>query len=300
MGEDGFAALAARSAQVRNEHRLLLEGLKAFEKRLCELVDGLGFRGCSKEIVLQEFTDSDSEPVGHTNGFLGFDGQALYVAARDEPRAPWDDGDYSVYQVEKVGVEWQRRLSDPEVLDSLVQDLVHELEKDLDMTAPLVASLTGFLAVEKAEIDSDLDSYFDANPVFIASWVKARKAVITDPELSIALSCSHVETVLKKCLKTLGAEGYEDESLSSLISKTIKILRAGNTLDDHTKQMLTGASTICHGIATIRNRKSVAHGKNEGYILPTGDLAQTLNHLAGVISVFVIKHTDLVMASKLA
>lgn len=49
MGEDGFAALAARSAQVRNEHRLLLEGLKAFEKRLCELVDGLGFRACSPD-----------------------------------------------------------------------------------------------------------------------------------------------------------------------------------------------------------------------------------------------------------
>ena len=55
--------------------------------------------------------------------------------------------------------------------------------------------------------------------------------------------------------------------------------------------MLGGASSICHGIATFRNRKSVAHGKSEGYVRPTADLAQTLNHLAGVISVLVIQHT---------
>ncbi|WP_404943169.1 abortive infection family protein [Pseudomonas brassicacearum] len=70
-------------------------------------------------------------------------------------------------------------------------------------------------------------------------------------------------------------------------------------IDDATRQMLGGASSICHGIATTRNRKSVAHGKSEDYVRPTSDLAQTLNHLAGVVCVFVIKHTAAASANRI-
>lgn len=48
MNEDGFAALAARSVRVRTEHRMLLQGLMAFQRRLQELVDGLSIRVYSK------------------------------------------------------------------------------------------------------------------------------------------------------------------------------------------------------------------------------------------------------------
>lgn len=65
-----------------------------------------------------------------------------------------------------------------------------------------------------------------------------------------------------------------------------------------TRQMLQGVSSICYGIATTRNTKSVAHGKDEDYVQPTSDLAQTLNHLAGVVSVFVMKHTAAVTSGK--
>ncbi|WAB99738.1 abortive infection family protein [Pseudomonas putida] len=295
MREEGFAALAARSAQVRNEHRLLLEGLKAFEQRLLELVHGLAIRACSKHILLEEFNDNEGEPIGHIIGFMGFDGRELYVAAKEEPHPSWEDDNYTVHPVDQVGIEWQRRLCHPDVLNSLLHELVVELDKDLHQTAPLVASLAHYGAVEKAKIDADIDAYFDGT-VLYEFWLKARKAVDSDPELSITLSCSHLETALKKCLKMLGAVDYEDEPVTGLMNKLMKRLRRGDVMDEHTKQMLNGALTVCHGIATNRNQKSVAHGKSEGYIQPTADLAQTLNHLAGVISVFVIKHTNLLKA----
>lgn len=294
MNEDVFAALAARSARVRTEHRMLLQGLMAFQGRLQELVDGLSIRGYSKDVFLDEVNDSNGDPIGHTIGYLYFDGSRLNVAARDEPCPAWDE-DFKMYSIIEVGIDWQRRLSDPEVLHSLVQNLVSTLDEDIEKTAPLVASLAQFITVEKAQIDADVDAQFDGNLQLYDSWVKARKAVSIDPELSITLSCSHIETVLKKCLKTLGAEGYEDDAIGTLISKSVKLLNEANPLDDATRQMLGGASSICHGIATIRNRKSVAHGKNEDYVRPTSDLAQTLNHLAGVVSVFVMKHTAAVM-----
>lgn len=290
MNEDGFAVLAARSARFRKERRLLLEGLKAFEQKIIEMVDGLGYQGSSKDVVLAQFTDYEFGPVGHTVGYLWFNGSKLFVACRDEPHQPWDD-EYAIHEVEEVDVEWQRRLSDPEILESLLQDLIATLDEEIDKTAPLVASLSQFVAVEKAQIDADVDAVFDDNPILYESWVRARQAVTSDPELSILLSCSHLETVLKRCLKQLGGEGYEDEPVERLMSKAIKLLREAGTIDGATQQMLNGASTICHGVAAIRNRKSIAHGKNEGYVQPTPELAQTLNHLAGVVSVFVMKHT---------
>ena len=46
-------------------------------------------------------------------------------------------------------------------------------------------------------------------------------------------------------------------------------------------------------IGETRNFKSSSHGKSDGYVPPTSDLAQLVNHLAGVISVFVMKQTQL-------
>lgn len=292
MSEDAFAALAARSAKFRKERRLLLEGLKAFEQRVIEMVDGLGYQGSSKDVVLAHYTDDEFGPIGHTLGYLWFNGSKLFVACRDEPHQPWDDDEHAIHEVDDVDIEWQRRLSDPEVLDSLLRDLITTLDEEIDKTAPLVASLSQFVAVEKAQIDADVDAVFEDNPILYESWVGARKAVTTDPELSILLSCSHLETVLKRCLKKLGAEGFEAEPVERLMSKAIKFLRDVGTIDAATQQMLNGASTICHGVATIRNRKSIAHGKHDGYVQPTAELAQTLNHLAGVVSVFFMRHTS--------
>lgn len=84
MSNDRFAVLAARSAQLRNEHRLVLEGLRAFQQKLVELVAGLGCGGNSHTITLDEFTDSENEVTGCVLGYLAFDGKELWVATKQE------------------------------------------------------------------------------------------------------------------------------------------------------------------------------------------------------------------------
>ena len=61
MSDDGFVELAAQSARVRNEHRLLLQGLKSFEQKLVELVEGLGCGGNSKTLRFSEYTDAEGD-----------------------------------------------------------------------------------------------------------------------------------------------------------------------------------------------------------------------------------------------
>lgn len=55
--------------------------------------------------------------------------------------------------------------------------------------------------------------------------------------------------------------------------------------------MLQGVGTIFHALGAIRNDKSVSHGKNYGDVGPTIELAQTLNHLAGVCAAFMLTQT---------
>ncbi|WP_248767871.1 abortive infection family protein [Pseudomonas sp. MWU12-2345] len=293
MSDDGFAELAAQSAKVRNEHRLLLEGLKSFEQKLVELVDGLGCGGNSKTICFDEVTDAEGEPLWSTEGYLGFYGTELFVGVADLPPPSGENPYWRIYTLDTLSTSWQRYVSDPEVLNSLLVDLRENLEREFEITAPVVKSLAQFVTAEKAQIDADLDEFFNRSPALFDSWLKARKSVITDPELCITLSCSHVETVLKQCLKKLGATDYEKLAIEKLYGMAMRLFRNSSAIDTATMQMLQGVGTTLLGVGTIRNAQSVSHGKTDDYVRPTSDLAQTVNHLAGVVSVFTMKQTDL-------
>lgn len=292
MSDDGFAALAARSEKVRNEHRLLLEGLRSFQQKLVDLVCGIKCWAQSDVFTFEEFADSEGEIQGATLGYLCFDGKELTIGSKDVPSQSWEQDYWSVCPLEKAGVGWQRKVSDRQVLDSLVANLVASLDAEFERTAPVVQSLAQFVTVEKAEIDADLDAFFNGHNKLIDSWMKARKSVQTDPELSITLSCSHVETVLKSCLGSLGQTGYSKDAIEKLASKVLDVFKKASVIDEATSQMLRGVGIFFHGIGTIRNAKSVSHGKDDGYVPPTPELAQTVNHLAGVASAFVMRHTE--------
>ncbi|PYD33643.1 abortive infection family protein [Pseudomonas syringae] len=299
MSDDGFSELAARSERVRNEHRLLLEGLKSFEHKLVELVGGLNCTGASDYVTFEEFFDHEDEIIGHTFGILFFDGKELWVNYVEEPNPGYEEDSRWEYKpIEKIGADWQRKVSDQKVLDSLVGKLLISLDAEYEKTAPVVKSLGQFVTLEKAEIDSDLDDLFSGSAKLLQSWMKARKAVQTDPEQSITLSCSHVETVLKGCLKSLNATEYETLPIEKLARKTLGLLKADNAIDTVTAEMVQGAITMSKSIGETRNYKSSSHGKNEGYVPPSSDLAQLANHLAGVVSVFVMKQTDRVTKAR--
>lgn len=293
MSNDRFAELAARSAKVKNENLQLLQGLRAFEQKLLDLVDGLGVSGNSETIAFDEILDLEGEPIGHTACYLAFNSKELVIGWKDVPR-PSDDDYWCLCSLEQAGTDMQRRLSDQNVLNSLVADVRRNLEREFEKTTSVVQSLAQFLTIEKAEIDADLDGLFSSNSMLLDSWLKARSTVLTDPEQSITLSCSHVETVLKGCLKTLGATDYETLPIEKLTRKTLGILKTKSILDSMTAEMIQGAITISKSIGETRNFKSSSHGKNEGYIPPSTDLAQLANHLAGIVSVYVMKQTTIV------
>lgn len=295
MSEDGFAELAARSARVKNENLLLLYGLRAFEQKLLELVEGLGCGGNSETVAFGEILDHEEEQIGHTECYLAFTGRELKIGWKEVP-SPCDYNHWTFCSLEEIDTDMQRRISDPSILNSLVADLLQNLDREFLKTTSVVQSLAQFVTVEKAEIDADLDGRFSGNTELLNSWLKARRLVLPDPDQSISLSCTHIETVLKKCLNILGDEGYGNYPIEKLLKRLLGVLRSSSTIGPAASEMLQGVGTMFHGIGTLRNETS--HGKDDGYVANSPELAQTVNHLAGVASVFAMKQTDLVLKNR--
>lgn len=290
----GMVGLVALSSKVRGERRILLERLKSFEKKLLESAEELGCFASSKHVTLYTWDHEESGFSGGEVGWLFFDGVKLTV--RTESYS--DDGRDSKYDdldLDTVRPRWLVLLSAPKILDSLVANIFKVLEDEHILFATANEWLTKFVAVEKAAIDADLEENFAHHPSLLESWQKARKEVENDPENSIARSCSHLETVLKACLKQLGDIGYETMPVDKLTSRVVKKLRDAGIVDKGALHSLTGLGTIFHGIGTIRNSSSTAHGKNAGYSPPGIDVAQLINHLAGTGSAFVLKQTEKIL-----
>lgn len=291
---DGLAGLAVLSAKVRAQRRTLLERLKSFEKKLLESAEGLGCVGSSKYVTLSTWDHEESGFSGGQVACLFFDGVKLSV--RTESYS--DGGQESKYgdqDLDSVHPGWLVQLSAPKILDSLVADISRILEDEHILFATANEWLTKFVATEKAVIDADLEEHFEVHPSLLESWEKARRVIESDPEDSITRSSSHLETVMKACLKQLGDTGYETLPVDKLSSRTVKKLRDTGIVDGGVLQCLTGLGTIFHGIGTIRNFSSTAHGKNDGYSPPGVDVAQLINHLAGCCSAFVLKQTEKIL-----
>ncbi|MGJ7513631.1 abortive infection family protein [Pseudomonas baetica] len=291
---DGLSRLASLTTKLKNERRLLLEKLEALEKKLVDSMGELGCYGTSNSVMLESWFYEESDRAGTTTGWLAFDGSKLIVRT-EKYEDGWPEPDWNEYSLKEISPEWQVLLSRPVVLESLIDNISSQLEAEHDTITNTNERLTEYVAAEKAAIDADLEQHFEQHPTLLESWQKAQKAVEVDPEDSIARSCSHAETVMKTCLKQLGDTGYEGDAVQGLTSRVVKKLRGAGCLDEGSLQSLKGISTIFHGIGTLRNSSSTAHGKNAGYTPPTPVLAQLVNHLSGAGSAFVLKQTEKVV-----
>ena len=292
-----LTGLAALSTKVKGERQRLIDRLKTFDKKLLDSSGGLGCCGSSKSLTLDHWEIEDIAVSGGTTGWLFFNGERLIV--RVERFADgWPEPEWNECELAEIKPEWLLLLSTPEILESLVADITRSLEEEHITISTTNAWLTEFVSAEKAAIDSDIEKQLEHHPTLLESWQKAQKAVEVDPEDSIARSSSHGETVLKACLKQLRDTGYEALTMQSLISRTAKKLHEAGTLNEGAKQSLIGIGTIFHGVGTLRNSSSTAHGKNDGYTPPGSDVAQLINHLSGACSAFVLKQTESILKGK--
>ncbi|WP_410952730.1 hypothetical protein [Pseudomonas sp. S1(2024)] len=288
--------LALASEKLRIERARVWDGLKAFEKILIEQAGELGFAAHSDRIILEEFLDQEDEPVGHIEGKLHFNGKRLVLYTNYVPEI-YEKGSDKHF-LGDISTEWLKRISAPEILHSIAANLASYMQSDLEDTKRVAEGLSRYLSEQKARTDDDIQSDLTDDLALLDLWTQCHNTVRTKPENSIGHGAVLLESTFKRCLTKLGHTGHEDFSMADSIGALNKIFYEKDLIKSYSGQLLAGAVKMCSSIGTTRNKVAGVHGKVEGYVAPSEDLAQLMSHLSGAVSVFVRKQVELALESQ--
>lgn len=121
-------------------------------------------------------------------------------------------------------------------------------------------------------------------------WRKIHVRRISDPEGTITIARSLVESTCKYILEELGESYTNKDDLPRLYKKTAHAmhLSPGQHNEQIFKQILSGCSSVIDGFAALRNDLGDAHGKGKIKSSPSARHADLAVNLAGTISTFLI------------
>lgn len=124
----------------------------------------------------------------------------------------------------------------------------------------------------------------------LREWQRAAKQVGNDPDDAITAARSLVETVCKHVLDILRVPYDDSMDLPALYRLTARHLPLlpNEAANDAVRQVLGGCMSIVHGLSTLRNRMSDAHGRGLTYTGATIPLAKLAVNSAGTIAAFLI------------
>ncbi|AYN18120.1 hypothetical protein CHR29_24390 [Pseudomonas monteilii] len=288
--------LALASERLRIERTRVWDGLKAFEKILIEQAGELGFAAQSDRIILEEFFDQEDEPVGHIEGRLHFNRKRLVLYAHQVPEV--HDRNPEKHFLGDLSTDWLKRISAPEILHSIAANLAFYMQSDLEDTQRVADELSRYLSEQKARTDEDIQSELTDDLALLDLWTQCHNTVRTKPENSIGHGAVLLESTFKRCLTKLGYTGHEDFSMADSIGALNTMFYEKDLIKSYSGQLLAGAVKMCSSIGTTRNKVAGVHGKVEGYVAPSEDLAQLMSHLSGAVSVFVRKQVELALESE--
>ena len=133
-------------------------------------------------------------------------------------------------------------------------------------------------------------SSFDEEGVH-AAWEKAMARKNTDPEGAITAARTLLETVCKHVLDHQEGVTYQSgddlPKLWKACAETLNLAPSQHTLEPF-KQILSGCTSVVHGLGTVRNRIGDAHGQGRRPVKPRPRHAALTVDLAGAMATFIV------------
>jgi hypothetical protein len=157
---------------------------------------------------------------------------------------------------------------------------------------PLIASLEqNIIAAHPADDDiSAILVDFDVEHVHIA-WQKALERRNEDPEGSITMARTLIESVCKHILDEAGIAHSDKDDLPKLYKETAKQLNMApeQHQEEIFKQILGGCETVVGRLSALRNKLSDAHGRGKKAVKPSPRHATLAVNLAGSMAAFLVE-----------
>ncbi len=148
----------------------------------------------------------------------------------------------------------------------------------------------GTLSPADNDISSELKE-FNAQEVN-AVWQKALERRSSDPEGSITIAKTLLETVCKHILDelnvTYNTDGIEMPELYRLTSQAINLAPSQHT-EENFKKILGGITSVVNELGSLRNRIGDAHGRGKKRTNPHARHAELAINLAGAMALFLIR-----------
>lgn len=289
--------LAIAGEKLRIERARVWDGLKAFEKILIDQAGELGFVAQSDLAILEEYVDQEDEQVGHAAGRLFFNGKRLVLYSEQVPE-DYNNPEPIKHFLKDLSIQWLKRVSTPEILHSIANDLAIKMHNDVEDTRRVAEGLSQYLSVQKSKTNQDIYSDLSDDLDLLDLWTQCHDTVNTKPQNSIGHGSVLLESTFKRCLTKLGHTGHEDFNMGESIGALNTIFFQKGLQKAYSGQLLAGAVKMCGSIGTTRNKEASVHGKVEGYVAPSEDLALLMSHLSGALSVYVRKQVELVVESE--
>jgi Abortive infection C-terminus len=138
-------------------------------------------------------------------------------------------------------------------------------------------------------VDGNLKTFDEAAVHTI--WVKALQRRESDPEGAITVARTLLETVCKRILDETGGGYTSGEDLPKLYGLTAKRLNLApdQHSQDAIKAILSGATAVVHGLATLRNKLSDSHGRGGKPVRPSKRHAHLAVNIAGALATFLVE-----------
>jgi len=295
---DAISTLRGLANENRARDEELRLGFKQLESNLVEASGGLAIHGKSENCCLERYGDDEA-----IYGYLFFGSSGLQVAYRsteedmsdalDDSSAGNPDPVYSVQSLDKCHPVWLRALSDPSLIESLINSITDAVRAAVEGNKEAVRMLAATVnfptrSLETALIDVAEKLNF---PVVLQDWKNAQSALGVDAADAVTRACRLVETVCKHVLQRRNQPMPADQVIQKLFKAAARSLKLSpdQQSSDDLRTIATGMSTAVHGIGALRTHSGTAHGGTADRHEITFSEARLAVNSAGVVATFLME-----------
>ncbi len=290
-----IGSIQSKAKLVGKNRKAIQDKFSKIENGLKDACNGISFYGgTSKDIGLDRFEHMERHGcLSFHKGVLSF----TYYDISDGERQIVNFVDGQIFYKEETkhisecSDAWLEKLSQKEVLDSLLSSIDRNLQSILETSDASRKTLESTLQSQSTQLaknhKEELKQIGESR--LFEDWNLARDKIESDPSDSVTRSSSYIESVCRKILTEQKEPLPKTITTVSLVKACEKVLKLKNAeAERDIKQIIGGIKGVVGGIGALRTHFGTAHGKSPDDFEIDSHYARLANDSAAAVSLFLL------------